>query len=52
DVFKNSSEQILLPKTNLQILIDHNYNMATLGVLSKTFPQAALVLLKESLRWR
>ncbi|RKD34629.1 GlmL-related ornithine degradation protein [Thermohalobacter berrensis] len=40
----------LLPNKEAEILIDNNYIMATLGVMSKKYPEAALKLLKESLK--
>lgn len=39
----------LLPNKEAQILIDNNYIMASLGVLSKIYPEAAIKLLKQSL---
>ena len=39
----------LLPTPEAEILIDNDYIMASLGVLSKENPQAALKLLKQSL---
>jgi len=39
----------LLPNTEAEILIDNDYIMASLGVLSKENPEAALKLLKKSL---
>jgi uncharacterized protein (TIGR01319 family) len=39
----------LFPKTTAEILIDNHYIMASLGVLSKKYPAAALCLLRESL---
>ncbi|MDY2925464.1 MAG: glutamate mutase L, partial [Eubacteriales bacterium] len=33
----------------LQLLFDNDYIMASLGVLSKAYPEAALSLLKQSL---
>jgi uncharacterized protein (TIGR01319 family) len=39
----------LFPSTEAEILIDNNYIMASLGVLSKKYPEGALKLLKESL---
>lgn len=39
----------LYPTKEAKILVDNNYIMATLGVLSKKYPEAALALLKESL---
>jgi uncharacterized protein (TIGR01319 family) len=40
----------LLPNKEAEILIDNYYIMASLGVMSKNYPLAALKLLKESLR--
>ncbi|SHH29623.1 conserved hypothetical protein [Caloranaerobacter azorensis DSM 13643] len=39
----------LLPTKEARILIDNNYIMASLGVLSKKYPDTAIKLLKESL---
>lgn len=39
----------LLPKKNTQILVDNHYIMASLGVMSKEYPEFALKLLKQSL---
>lgn len=39
----------LLPTTEAKILIDNHYIMASLGVLSKKYPEAALSLMKQSL---
>lgn len=39
----------LYPNKEAQILIDNHYIMASLGVLSKRFPKAALALMKNSL---
>lgn len=43
---------LLKPYPNTKILIDKHYIMATLGVLSKKYPIAALRLLKNSLEIR
>lgn len=40
---------ILKPNKNTEVLIDHDYIMASLGVLAKKHPDAALKLLKKSL---
>ncbi|MCK5731951.1 MAG: glutamate mutase L, partial [Tenericutes bacterium] len=40
---------ILKPSEETEILIDEDYIMASLGVLSKKHPEAALKLLKKSL---
>lgn len=39
----------LFPTKQVEILIDNHYIMASLGVLSKRYPEAALKLLKNSL---
>lgn len=39
----------LLPNAECIILIDNHYIMASLGVLSKEYPEAALLLMKKSL---
>lgn len=39
----------LLPNPECMILIDNHYIMASLGVLSKEYPEAALLLMKKSL---
>lgn len=46
----NENGMMLYPKPNvLQLLYDNHYIMASLGVLSKKFPEAALSLMKQSL---
>jgi len=40
----------LLPTGEARILVDNNYIMASLGVLSNKYPDTALELIKESLR--
>ena len=47
-VFSNNKNK-LFPKNNVNILIDNNYIMASLGVLSKKNPEASLKLLLQSL---
>ncbi len=39
----------LYPKQEAKVLIDNNYIMASLGVLSKRYPEDAYILLKESM---
>lgn len=39
----------LLPTTEATILVDNDYIMASLGVLSKSYPEAAMKLMKKSL---
>lgn len=46
---KNSQGKKLYPGNGIKFLIDKNYTMASLGVLSKQFPVAAVKLLKQSL---
>ena len=38
----------LLPNKDVEILIDNHYIMASLGVMSKKYPEAALDLLLKS----
>ena len=40
----------LLPKAGLEILIDNHYIMASLGVMSKKYPDLALELMKNSFK--
>lgn len=53
DIMKKISESgkgtELFPTKEAKILVDNHYIMASLGVLSKKYPQAALKLLKKSL---
>jgi uncharacterized protein (TIGR01319 family) len=46
---KDYNKKYLLPTKNARVLIDNNYIMASLGVMSKKYPEAALSLLLESL---
>ena len=48
-VLNHKNSLLLTPNKNSQILIDEFYIMASLGVLSKKHPKAALKLLKQSL---
>ncbi len=43
------NKRILKPRSNTKILIDNNYIMASIGVLSKKHPEAAIILMKRSL---
>ncbi len=52
DALARKNDLLLKPSINTTILIDSNYIMASLGVLSKKYPQAALRLLKSSLGFR
>jgi uncharacterized protein (TIGR01319 family) len=49
EISKSNKGDKLLPNEEAEILIDQDYNMAALGVLSKEFPAAALKLIKKSL---
>ena len=47
----NANGMMLFPKPNvLSLLYDNDYIMASLGVLSKKYPETALRLMKKSLR--
>jgi hypothetical protein len=49
EITKNMLGDKLLPSSEVEILIDNDYIMASLGVLSKEHPESALILLKKSL---
>ncbi len=42
----------LLPTDDVEILLDNDYIMASLGVLSKKYPESAFLLLKKSMDWK
>ena len=44
----NNPQQMLLPHSEAEILLDHDYIMASVGVLSTKYEAAALKLLKQS----
>lgn len=46
---RNDNGMMLSPGDHAEILLDHHYIMASLGVLSLKYPQAALRLLEKSL---
>lgn len=46
----SNSGNMLLPNTETEILIDNHYIMASLGVMSKKYPEIALELLYNSLK--
>ncbi|WP_352418498.1 GlmL-related ornithine degradation protein [Proteiniborus sp.] len=45
----NNKGNELLPNKDVKILVDNNYIMASLGVLSEKYPEAAIRLMKNSL---
>lgn len=47
-IIKNPTK--LVPNKNVQIYKDHDYIMASVGVLSLKYPESAITLLKKSLR--
>lgn len=50
DILKLSKGNYLLPKDSIDYIIDGDYIMASLGVMSKKYPNQALELLKNTLR--
>ena len=49
----NGSGKLLYPKADkISLLEDRWYCMASLGVLSRTFPEAAVCLLRQNLSLR
>ncbi|MGX7023276.1 GlmL-related ornithine degradation protein [Vagococcus hydrophili] len=47
---KDSKSSLLLPTGSVKVLIDHDYIMASLGVLAHKYEEAALILLEKSFR--
>lgn len=50
DMLNIKDDLRLKPRPSTTILIDNNYIMASLGVLAKSYPEAAYLLLKQSLK--
>jgi uncharacterized protein (TIGR01319 family) len=48
-IIENSRKTKLYPGNGTKFLIDKNYTMASLGVLSKQYPEAAVKLIKQSI---
>ncbi|MGL6107149.1 GlmL-related ornithine degradation protein [Romboutsia sp.] len=46
----NKNKDVLFPKADAKILVDNDYIMASLGVLSKKYEEASLKLMLKSLR--
>jgi len=44
----SNPNQLLLPHVSVNVLLDHDYIMASIGVLSTKYEEAALTLLKQS----
>lgn len=47
----NKNKELLLPKEKIKILIDNDYIMASIGVLSKKYKKASLKLMLKSLNF-
>ena len=50
DALETINKTMLIPAKDTKILIDHDYCMASCGVLASKYPEAALRILKNSLR--
>lgn len=50
ELVKGGRGRELFPKADAQILVDHHYIMASLGVMAEKYPTAAIELLKDSLK--
>ena len=46
----NTNKNLLFPKSDAKVLVDNNYIMASLGVLSKKYEEVSLKLMLKSLR--
>lgn len=51
DIISSPKDKYLLPNKEVNILIDNDYIMASLGVMSIKYPMEALVLMKKSLNF-
>lgn len=51
DIISSPKDKYLLPNKEVYILIDNDYIMASLGVMSIKYPMEALVLMKKSLNF-
>lgn len=51
DIISSPKDKYLLPNKEVNILIDNDYIMASLGVMSIKYPIEALVLMKKSLNF-
>lgn len=50
-ILTQQHQNLLLPTEDVEILLDRDYIMASLGVLSKKYPESAFLLLKKSMGW-
>jgi len=50
-ILSQQHQNKMLPTDEAEILLDHDYIMASLGVLSKKYPDSAFRLMKKSMRW-
>ena len=48
-ILTTPNDDLLLPKSSAKVLLDHDYTMASLGVLASKYEEASLLLLKKSL---
>ena len=46
----NKNKNLLFPKSDAKVLVDNDYIMASLGVLSKKYEESSLKLMLKSLR--
>lgn len=51
DFLKDFNKRLLLPPKSAKPLIDNDYIMASMGLMSNKYPEAALALLKKSLKF-
>jgi len=51
DYLKDFNKKLLLPPKSAKPLIDNDYIMASMGLMSNKYPEAALALLKKSLKF-
>ncbi len=50
-ILGSNQKNKMMPTEEAQVLLDFDYIMASLGVLSKKYPETAYKLMKQSMRW-
>ncbi|SFH47163.1 conserved hypothetical protein [Tindallia magadiensis] len=50
-ILYSNQKNKMMPTEEATVLLDHHYIMASLGVLSKKYPEAAYHLMKQSMDW-
>ncbi|RQD70581.1 MAG: DNA mismatch repair protein MutL [Tindallia sp. MSAO_Bac2] len=51
EILGSNHKNKMMPTAEAKVLLDSDYIMASLGVLSKKYPETAYELMKQSMRW-